>query len=367
MTIRVLEVLPTLHRAGAEVMAVSLACRLDRARFEPAVISLYDPFPNGLEPLLEERGVPVFHLGKHRGPDPRMLPRLTRLFRRLRPDVLHTHSYILRYTLPAARLARPRAMVHTIHNLAEKEPGRIIQRWAFRRGVVPVAIAAELARSFRALYGREPAATIPNGIDTAACFRPHARDPWRAAHDFAPDDLLVASAARLEPQKNPLALIEAFARGLASEPRSHLLMAGAGSQFEAARDRAARLGLSGRVHFLGVRTDVPDLLSASDIFALASEWEGNPLAVMEAMAAGLPVVATAVGGVPELVAEGVTGLLAAPGDPRALGAALASLAEDADLRRAMGEAGRARSAHFDVANMVEGYSALFERLVAERS
>jgi len=356
MSIRVLEVIPTLRRAGAENMVAALVSGLDRGRFETGVVSLYDPFPNGLEPP-----VPVWYLGKRRGLDLRMVRRLARVFREFRPDVVHTHSYVLRYTLPAAWLVPPRWMVHTVHNLAEKEAdwlGRATQRFAFRHGVVPVAIAAAVARSFRAAYGREPAATIPNGIDTAVFSRPEARIPWRSAHGFGVDELLIVSVARLEPQKNPLALIEAFARGCAGR----LIIAGDGSLLEAARQRAARLGIANRVHFLGVRAGVPELLAASDVFALASDWEGSPLSVMEAMAAGLPVVATSVGGVPELVGDGATGILAPPGDVGALAGALESLARDPQRRREMGAAGRECSKRFDVSAMVAAYAALFEEV-----
>jgi glycosyltransferase involved in cell wall biosynthesis len=140
-------------------------------------------------------------------------------------------------------------------------------------------------------------------------------------------------------------------------------MAGEGSLAEAARRRAERLGVAGRVRFLGVRADVAELLSACDIFALASDWEGSPLAVMEAMAAGLPVVATAVGGVPELVEDGVTGILAPRGDLQALGSALETLAGNPRLRREMGDAARERAKRFEVSAMVEGYAALFQEMV----
>jgi glycosyltransferase involved in cell wall biosynthesis len=353
MNIRVLEVIPTLRRAGAENMVVSLASRLDSGRFETGIVSLFDPFPGGLEP-----GVPVWYLGKRRGLDLRMVGRLARVFREFRPDIVHTHSYVLRYTLLAARR---RAMVHTVHNVAGKEAdrlGRAIQRFAFRHGVAPVAVADAVARSFRAAYCREPAATIPNGIDTAAFSRPEARAGWRSAHGFVADDVLIVSVARLEPQKNPLALVEAFARGGVGQ----LLMAGDGSLIEAARLRAAQLGIASRVHFLGVCSDVPELLCASDIFALASDWEGNPLSVMEALAAGLPVVATSVGGVPELVEDGVTGILALPGNVGALGGALESLARDPQRRREMGAAGREGSKRFDVSAMVAAYAVLFEEV-----
>lgn len=366
MRIRVLEVIPTLKRAGAENMVASLARLLERDRFETDVVSLYNAFPNGLEPVLERAGIRVRHLGKRTGFDPRMYPRLSEVRDDFRPHLVHTHSYVLRYTLPVfAR--RGMAMVHTIHNVADREAdwlGRAIHRYAFRHGVTPVAIAGEVARSVRAVYGLEPE-TIANGIDTKAFERPGARSRWRKANGFAPDDALIVSAARMEPQKNPLALIEAFATAVSAEPSCRLLMAGAGTLLEAARERSAQLGIAGAVHFLGVREDVPELLNACDVFALASDWEGHPLSIMEAMAAGLPVVATAVGGVPEIVASGITGLLVSRGDVAALAEALLWLVRNPEQRAEMGAAARAESARFDSAAMAAAYADLFDRLWKE--
>jgi len=369
MKIRVLEVLATLKRAGAERMAVSLVRGLDPDRFETGVVSLFDAFPSGLEPELAEARIRTWHLGKRPGLDLRMVPRLFRVFRAFRPSILHTHSYVLRYTLPAGVAARAGSMVHTVHNLAGREvdaTGRLIQRFAFRGRVTPVVVAAEVGRSFRHLYGAEPAAVIPNGIETGRFFRPGARREWRRANGFSADDLLVVSVARLEPQKNPLGLIQSFARALGRDRRWRLLLAGDGSLRNAARETALRLGIGERVHFLGVRSDVAELLSASDVFALASHWEGNPIAVMEAMAAGLPVVATAVGGVPELVVHGETGLLAPARDETAFADALAAVAADPDRRRELGAAGLKRSASFGVDAMVASYARLFERLAGGR-
>ena len=368
--IRVLEVLASLKRAGAERMAVSLACRLDRSRFETAVVSLFDAFPDGLEPVLSEAGVKIWHLGKHPGLDLRMVPRLFRVMRAFRPAVVHTHSYVLRYSLPAGLAARAGAMVHTVHNLAAKEvdlAGRLIHRVAFRRRVAAVAVGEQVRRSFRELYGAEPAATIPNGIDSDAFRRPGARQRWRLENGFAEGDFLIASVARLEPQKNPLGLIESFAQAFGAQAfgdaqRWRLLLAGDGSLREAAREYSARRGVGERVHFLGVRAEVAEMLAACDLFALSSRWEGSPMAVMEAMAAGLPVVATAVGSVPELVADGETGLLVPPGEERTFAAALASLARDPDRRHELAAAAVRRAAVFSVDAMVASYAGLFERL-----
>lgn len=365
MKLRVLEVLATLKRAGAERMAVTLACGLDRARFDTAVVTLYDPFPGGFEPVLKEAGIPTYSLGKRRGLDTRMIPRLFRVMRQFRPAVVHTHSYVLRYSLPAAWAAGADAMVHTVHNVASKEvdfAGRWLHRLAFRRRVTSVAVAKEIGRSMETYYGRPPAAVIPNGIDTEAFHRPECRAPWRRAHGFRDDDLLILSVARLEPQKDPLALIRAFSIALGHDPRARLLLAGDGSLRDPARAEAAALGLAERVHFLGVQPDVAELLSAADLFALSSTYEGNPMAVMEAMAAGLPVVATSVGGVPEVVAHGETGILVPSGNRDAFAAALAALATDPTRRRAMSEAARRSAQDFDATRMVAAYATLFDRL-----
>ena len=360
--LRVLEVLPTLKRAGAENVAVSLACGLAPDRFETAVVSLYGRVAGGLEPVLEERGIRSWHLGKRRGLDVRIWPRLARVLREFRPDVVHTHSYVLRYVLPVVRGA---AVVHTAHNLAGRDPDRVtgaFNRLAFRCGVLPVAVSAAVARSYENKYGLPPAATILNGIDIDRFHRPEAREPWRREHRFSEDDVLIASVARLEPQKDPEALIGAFARSMSGFPRSHLLMAGDGSLGDSARRTSQSKGVAGRVHFLGACADVAALLAASDLFALASRWEGSPLTVLEAMAARLPVVATAVGGVPELVEDGVTGVLVPSGDEEALGGALASLAHQPERRRAMAEAAGARVTRFSVEAMVQAYAELFSRV-----
>ena len=366
MKIRVLEILATLKRAGAEQMAGALARGLHPGRFDTAVLSLYDPFPDGLEPLLEAAGIRVWHAGKRPGFDPRMLPRVARVLREFQPDILHTHSYVLRYTVPVARRA---AMVHTVHNLAEREVnafGRWVNRVAYRRGAVPVAAGVEIAKSFRRVYGFEVGATIPNGIDLLQYRKPGAREAWRQAHGFSGNDVLIASVARLEPQKNPLGLMEAFARGLRDDQRCHLLLAGGGSLENAARECAERCAVERRVHLLGVCRDVPEMLAAADLFALASRWEGRPLAVMEAMAARLPVIATAVGGVPEIVEDGVSGVLVPPGGVQELADALAALARDGNRRQVMADAAGARATGFGVEVMIEAYANLFERVRSNR-
>jgi glycosyltransferase involved in cell wall biosynthesis len=350
---RVLEVLATLKRAGAERTAVTLATGLDRARFECEQVSLYDAFPGGFEPELAAAGVAVQHLGKRPGFDPRIYSRLSRVLRRFRPAIVHTHSYVLRYAWPVSRAA----IVHTVHNVANREVellGRMLHRVALRGGARFVAIGREVARSFREVYGTEPATVIPNGVDLAPPRMERAE--WRRVHGFSADDVLIVSVARLDPQKNPLLLLDA----LPPDHRCHLLLAGDGALAGEVRRRAGD-----RVHLLGVRTDIPDLLFASDLFALASDYEGTPVAVIEAMAAGLPVVATEVGGVPELVEHERTGLMVPPRDGPALTRAIARMSSEVSLRSAMGARAAERSREFGAARMIESYAALFEKIARE--
>jgi len=362
--IRVLEVLASLRRGGAERMAVSLAHGLDRARFECEMVSLFDAFPEGFEAVLDAAAIRTHHLGKRPGLDVRMVPRLAAVMREFRPAIVHTHSYVLRYALPAHLAAGGGTMVHTVHNVASREGGGRLGPWihriAMRAGVRSVAVSQRVAQSFAEVYGRPPDIVIPNGIDVAR-FRAGGQS-WKCAHGFAASDRLMVSVARMDPQKNPLGLIDAFAAALGDDPQWRLLLVGDGSLRREAEARARERGIGARVHFLGVRADVEDLLPECDLFAMASDWEGMPVAILEAMAAGLPVAATAAGGVPELVEHGVTGVLVPPGDTQALADTLARLAHDPGLRRELGRAAGERAASFGLDRMAGAYARFFEQL-----
>jgi glycosyltransferase involved in cell wall biosynthesis len=226
-----------------------------------------------------------------------------------------------------------------------------------------------VADSIHRVYGIDDPPLIPNGIQLETFRKPSIdRKGWRNQEGFAPTDVLFVFVAWLRPQKNPALLLEAFRRGPASDPRAHLLFAGTGD--EQSGDLKSELerqigawGLRERVHLLGLRSDVPELLNAADVFVLSSDYEGNPLAVMEAMAAGKPMICTAVGGVPELV-EGGCGLLVPPQDIKALALAMRHLLESPEARKSMGEASAGRAVErFDVRVMTEAYETLYRKLI----
>jgi len=206
---------------------------------------------------------------------------------------------------------------------------------------------------------------IMNGINVARyAAATIGREPWRRREGFYADDLLFVCVARFYPQKNHRDLLQAFAAGSALRPNCRLLLAGDGYLREELEQLARDLGISARVHFLGRRKDVPELLGACDVFVLASLWEGNPLSVMEAMAAGLPVVVTAAGGVPELASSGTHGFVVPPGDVPALSEAMMRMANHPAARQEMGAAAAARArTKFDDRRMVEAYESLYDRLL----
>ncbi len=369
--IRVLHVVAGFGAGGAEWMAANLLRTSDQERFDVGAISLRGPNGGDLERALAQDGIPVRYMGKERGFDPLVLARVARLMEHFRPQVVHTHTYALRYALPYMLCRRIPLMVHTVHNLAEREwddwSGRLVRRIAFRRGVLPVAIATEVADSIRRFYGIDGFPLIPNGIPVADFRRPSiGPEEWRRREGFAPTDVLFVCVAGLRPQKNPALLLEAFVRGPASDPRARLLFVGRGALKSELESRIGALGLQEKVHLLGLRSDVAEILNAADVFVLSSDWEGNPLSVMEAMAAGKPVVCTAVGGVPELVEGGECGLLVPQGDAKALAGAMRYLLESPKAGKSMGEASARRAVErFDLRVMTEAYENLYKTAIAK--
>jgi glycosyltransferase involved in cell wall biosynthesis len=364
--VRVMELIPSMTVGGAERVVALLAAGLS-AEHQVSVAVLGAATGSWLEAQIRSAGVPMHFLNKPPGLSPRTIPRLARLLRGQRPDVVHTHLHVLKYLLPA-RAAWRCAVVHTLHNVAEHEAvalDRALQRVAFRRGVAAVSIGGAVTQSVERLYGHPPAAVIPNGIPVAD-YRPAPGEgaTARLALGIPEESPLFLAIGRLNEQKNHAALLEAFAD--ARLTAAHLLIAGEGDQRSVLEGRIAALGLTGRARLLGVRSDVPSLLAACDAVVMASTWEGNPLVIMEAMSAGRPVIATAVGCVPELLSGG-GGVLVPPGDVGALAEAMSGLAGAPERAEALGRvAGEQASARFDVSVMTQAYSALFSASCRER-
>jgi glycosyltransferase involved in cell wall biosynthesis len=208
---------------------------------------------------------------------------------------------------------------------------------------------------------------IPSGIDFEPFEAPFDREAARAALGVAPGDLLAIQVAALAPHKSQTTLLRAAAALATSAPRLHVWIAGEGTLREALLAEHRALGLDNRVRLLGFREDVVPLLRAADLFVLSSYLEGLGTSVLDAMAAGLPVVATEVGGVPEMVRHEVTGLLVPPRDPAALARAMERLVGDPTLRARLGGAGRVAARAFGADRTAAATRGLYEELLAGRS
>lgn len=368
--VKIVHIIPMLSPGGAERVAVHIVSSLNRRRFEPTVISLMGRMDCELDHLLDAVGVEVRYLGKHLGFDYRMFSRVYRALKECGADIIHSHLQVLRYVFPAAALLKQRSMLHTVHNLADREiePGmRWFQRYALQHGVVPVAVAEEVALSLERVYGIPKCRVIANCIPTLDYAHPKTpRKEWRAREGFREDDVLFVCVARFAAQKNHALLLKAFAQGPAADQRAHLVLIGDGVLRPQLETQAGSLGVSDRVHFLGVRADVPDALGAMDVFALSSDFEGNPLSVMEAMASGLPIVSTEAGGVPDLFESGKHGILVPLGDVLGFSKAMTFLLQSRVTRKSLGLAAARRAREkFDIATMVQAYEEMYEQLLEQ--
>lgn len=341
-----------LGRGGAERLIVGAARHLDRSQFDLEVAYLL-PWKDALVGEVAATGTRVHCLHGARPTDLRWITRLRRLVHGGGIDLVHTHM-----PLPAAlaRLALPGrrpAFVHTEHNLwgRYRPPTRWANAMTYRRNARAIAVSDAVAASIRSSV---PVDIVVHGTDlTLAVTGPSARSAARARLGLGSRACVVGSVGNFTAKKDQASLLRAFA----SLPPSGsdgtvLVLVGLGPLERELRALAADLGITDRVIFAGSRDDVFELLPAFDVFALSSRFEGLPLALLEAMATGIAPVATCVGGVPEVVADGRHGLLVPPGDPDALSAALAELLDDDALRARIAAGARRRAREFDLGHAV---------------
>lgn len=367
--VRVMQVTQDLGVGGLE-RVISLLCRrLDPERFEPSVLCLRGGGPFADE--LVQEGIPVHILPWSRERlDYLAFRKVAAILRAERIDVIHTHNTgpFFHGALGAA-LAGVRTHVHTDH--ARPFPDRL--RWMIAENLLShlawkvVGVSEHttdnLARFER--ISRRKLVTIPNGIELQPARR--GREEMRRLLGIPSDAPVIGTAGRVIEQKGLEFLVKAAAMLRPRYPDLRVLVVGDGPEREELEELSRAAGVSDRVHFLGIRMDIPDLLGTFDIYALPSRWEGLPMAVLEAMAAGLPVVASEVGGVPTAIRDGEEGLLVPAEDTAALARALERLLADTSLRRQMGEAARRRYASdFTLDAMTRRYEALYLRRPLDR-
>jgi sugar transferase (PEP-CTERM/EpsH1 system associated) len=344
---------------GLERVVVNLITHLHNDRFRQLVVCLEEG--GEFLPLVEQLGIPVHVLGKPPGLHWGAVRGLACLLRDNHAEIVHTHNPQPHlHGVLAALLARVPVRIHTKHGRNyPKNPRRVlVNRWLsrFTDAIVPVS---DNARDVALQIEKVNPATIRriwNGVDTDLY------QPRTANREPRPPTIV--TVARLSPEKDQQTMLAAFQLVHEQMPEARLAFVGDGPSGSGLKQTAARLGIAANVDFLGMRSDVAELLHTFDVFTLSSISEGISMTILEAMACELPIAASDVGGNREIVNPPECGLIVPPRDPRALADACLELLRNPQRRALMGRAARQRViAHFSLASMVRQYESLYEELL----
>jgi sugar transferase (PEP-CTERM/EpsH1 system associated) len=370
----VAHVLHRLDYGGLENGVVNLVNRLPVERFRHAIVCLtdYTEFSRRIE-----RDVELISLHKREGKDVGLYARLFRAFRRLRPDLVHTRNLAAIEALAPAWLAGVPARVHGEHGWDVHDPGGVVRRYRLLRWALSplvhrfVPLSRELERYLVERVGVRPerVTRICNGVDLER-FRPRRPDdpcPWPESWR-APGIIVVGTVGRLAAVKDPMNLVEAFLILRERSPewrrRLRLALVGDGILRPELEGRLEAAGAGDAAWLCGAREDVPELLRAMDLFALPSLAEGISNTILEAMASGLPMVVTEVGGNAELVEAGSTAYLVPKGDPAALADGLARYLEQPERLGEHARGARRRAeAEFGIDGMVSRYAEVYDAVL----
>ena len=359
--------------AGAEVLVKETIGRLGAA-IQPVVLCLDAVGRLGEE--LQAAGVSVVNLGRKPGLDWQTIGAMAAQIRERNLDVVHAHQYTPFFYggLGARRAGTGARVIFTEHGRHYPDvvsaKRRLTNRWFLKRLAHRITAVCEFSARALATNDGFPAdriQVIENGIDVARYHAPADKPAARKKAGLDPARRYIACVARFHPVKDHRMLIDAFSRVAADSADVDLLLVGDGPLRAELESQVDRTGLTDRVRFLGIRSDIAEILAAAEIFALTSVSEAASITVLEAMASGLPIVATAVGGNPEMVRTGIDGELVPRGDAEAMGQALRRVLDNGTLARQMGQSAAERvRAVYQLDRTIQRYSELYSELAAQR-
>jgi L-malate glycosyltransferase len=361
----VIQVVLSLSPGGTERLVVELARRLQPS-FGMAVCCLDSP--GSWAHLLTDRGIPVIALNRRPGFRPLLGRAIAQFAADRRATVMHCHHYSPFVYGTLARLWRRSGMVFTEHGrLNDDRPSkrRKLANRLFDRAPARIFAVSSDLRTFMIEEGfsREHVDVIRNGIDLGPLPSAGSRVDARSRLGISHDEFVIGAIGRLDPVKSLETLIDAMPLMTRGGRRVRLVLIGEGPERDRLEAHVAAAGASGAVTFTGHRSDVRELLPALDVYVNCSVFEGISLTILEAMAAQLPVVASRVGGTPEVVVDGECGYLVEPRDPRALAGAVSNLRDHPELGLAFGRAARARvEKHFSIDRMVQQYADVYSQV-----
>ncbi len=357
---RIMHVVPELKLAGAQIMVENLSSKLKGKGQEPIIVSLYN-INTPIVERLNSAGIKVYFLDKKSGFDPRAILRLRKLIKKEKPDIIHTHSYALKYAYFAVKATKYKRLVHTVHNLADRETTPInlkLERKLFRKGKVqPVAISPLIKESIMLFYdlGSDSVPMIFNGIPLDKCL---VKKDYKEKNDR----VRIIHIGRFQEQKNHEMIVRAMVDVCKKHPESKLSLFGEGELLDSVKKQVEELKIDSKIVFEGLTDDPYKELNSSDIFILPSKWEGMPITLIEAMASAMPCVVTAVGGVPDMVEDNISGLISEI-DESDLSEKICYLIENEDVRKRLGEAALEKSKMFSSDEMCDKYIDLYKRMM----
>ncbi len=349
-------VIPSLETGGAESMAYQLSESIDKTKFNINFICLYSSSGAVFERKLAQSGVKLIFLEKKLGLS---IPTFFKLWKKLNghhTDIVHTHLGACLYAAPWSIFYKKK-LLHTVHNMPLKEipsAHRLVLKIMYKTGMaVPIAISNIIQKQISRTYNleTEKVQVIYNPVNL--------NNLYTKTFNETNKTITFVCVARLAAQKNHKLLLKAFSFVQNELQNTTLLLAGDGELLEDLKKEAKQLNINEHVHFLGNTDNIPEILNQSDIFVLSSNYEGLPMTILEAMGSALPIIATRVGGVPDIVKE--NGVLVEANDYKGLAKAMICLAEDKQLREEMGKKGLEIAKNYDIITIAKQYEELYRR------
>jgi glycosyltransferase involved in cell wall biosynthesis len=366
--VNVMFVVPCFGFGGLEQVVLSIVRALDRSRFNPSFCTLLSPDPL-LYREMEQLNLPCYILDKGPGLNFSLPFKLSRLFKSENIQLVNAHDIgATLYAAPAARLGSRRLVIHTDHSqiLAKsKYPslyGGLLRKLVDASITVSLDLENYLVEKFK--VKRSLVKTIPNGIDTSRFGGKLEPGRLRDELGIGPQERVIGSIGRLTRQKGMNYLLRAFRMVLENNPDTRLVIVGQGDLKDDLVHLSRELNIQERVVFAGVRQDIPSLLQLFDVFALASLWEGQPITIMEAMAAGKPIVVTDAGGNAEILDNGSYGRIVPVENPEALAESIRSLLDNPELAENLGRKAQAQAmSELSSEAMVRKYESVFASIL----
>ena len=354
---KIVQVIPSFAFGGAEIMCENLLYAQRDLGHDVLAVSLFD-LHTPITDRIEAAGIKIAFMGKKPGLDLSMKKKLKKLFKAERPDAIHVHLNAIKYAAPAARAAKVKKCVYTVHNLAEKDAAgfsRKLNAYFFSHKMAkPVALSEVIKQSIADTYGIRPC-TVPvvlNGIDLSKCIQ-------KTDYKLEGGARLL-HVGRFFAQKNHAGMLRAFKLVLDAHPDAKLTLVGDGELRAECEELVRSLGIADSVIFEGLQSNVYPYLHEADIFMLPSLYEGVPITLIEAMGTALPIVASNVGGIPDMLADGESAMLCEPSE-ESIASACIKLIESEQLRASCGRAALDASVRFSALTMAESYISIYSQ------